>query len=288
MPKNDSIKDISQFLRELKKLKKNNDNEFFFRGEVKKFPKRVPSIYRDDSWLKNEDKLFREFVLRNPNEFINEKSTFEILAKMQHYSLPTRLLDITSNPLIALFHACNDEISINQQGYVYVFNIPNEYIRFYDSDRVSVVSNISRLPIKRTNFFNISKNRSESNNEFIKRFNKNKHIKYLDHEIKGEKPYFQPIIDQKHINKIWCVKPQLKNPRIIKQDGAFLLFGIKGKNKECLELADIFKTITLKIKRGKTKHEMLNDLEILGISKDKLFPEMDIIAKFLQTKFKSK
>lgn len=46
-----------------------------------------------------------------PEAFQGLKSNFEILAKMQHFGLPTRLLDFTLNPLIALYSACSESPS---------------------------------------------------------------------------------------------------------------------------------------------------------------------------------
>ncbi|HGU0868934.1 TPA: FRG domain-containing protein, partial [Escherichia coli] len=85
------------------------DSLFFFRGHANKEFSLLPSIYRNKRWLSNEDKIIREIIMRCPNEFISMKSSFEKLVKMQHYDLPTRLLDITENPLVALYFACVGE-----------------------------------------------------------------------------------------------------------------------------------------------------------------------------------
>ena len=115
----------------------------------------TPSIDRED-YLKSENILFREFILRNPDEFSDEKTTFEKLVKMQHYKLPTRLLDITTNPLIALFFAV--ENYENEDGEFIVFAIPGDKIKYYDSDTISVVANVAKRPFDKLDLSKLTKN----------------------------------------------------------------------------------------------------------------------------------
>lgn len=55
-----------------------------------------------------EYELINEFFTRRPDAF-SGLSDFDVLAKMQHYGLPTRLLDFSTNPLVALYFACEDK-----------------------------------------------------------------------------------------------------------------------------------------------------------------------------------
>lgn len=71
----------------------------------------MPSLgrYKDLSGGQ-EYNLVNNFLALRPEAFQGLNTDFEILSKMQHFGLPTRLLDFTTNPLIALFFACNEFI----------------------------------------------------------------------------------------------------------------------------------------------------------------------------------
>ena len=279
----DSISSLLELIAEEKK--KAGENSLYFRGHKKHYDTVTPSIARD-GLLESEDQLFKEFILRNPDEFQGQRSTFQILAKMQHYGLPTRLLDISSNPLISLFFAVEeDEETDSVDGEFVIFSIPSKYIKYYDSDTVSVVSNIAKRPFRKLNVSKISRKSTteENKQQWIKRFNDIPHIKYLLHEIKDEKPYFAHVIEKEHLESIWCVKPLLNNRRIIKQDGAFLLFGLDGSKENLASYRPV--AFMPKLFKVTNKAQLREQLELLGVSKDKIYPELDTTAQYLKHKY---
>ena len=256
------------------------DNDFeekvsvFYRGHSNRSFKLEPSIYRNHDLIKNEDKLFKEMIARSPNDFKECNTTFEKLVKMQHYSLPTRLLDITSNPLVALFFACSDEKQQNEDGRLFRFEIKDDDIKYYDGDTISVVANISRRPHK----FTIKEIKGLRNSTF----NNKVEIQYLLHEIRSEKPHFSPVIDSKHLEMAFCVRPKLDNPRIIRQEGAFFIFGIDDDKSKCAKFEFQYKSFII---NKSEKAKILKQLDILGINESTLFPEIEHVAKHLKDKY---
>lgn len=276
MKQGNKLNGIPEILTKLGQYRFHRETEaVFFRGHSKTSYKLVPNIYRDRKIIDNEHIIFKELLLRCPQDFSHCRSTFEFLVKMQHYSLPTRLLDITTNPLIALYFACKSNQT--DDGELITFSLPKEKIKYYDSDTVSVLSNISRRP----------KNFKIPSVEKIEDFNNHQDIKYLLHEIRAEKPYFLPLIIPNDLSSVICVKPKLDNPRLIRQDSAFFLFGIAEEKNNCTIFPEEYllsKDNRIIIKANE-KSRIIDQLEILGITEATVFPEIEKVANYIKTMY---
>lgn len=113
-------------------------------------------------------------------------------------------------------------------------------------------------------------------------FNNKEEIQYLLHEIRSEKPHFSPVIDSKHLEMVFCVRPKLDNPRIIRQEGAFFIFGIDDDKSKCAKFEFQYKSFII---NKSEKAKILKQLDILGINESTLFPEIEHVAKHLKDKY---
>jgi len=102
------ITSVKSFVDNISDMRHNNsaDNaeQWFFRGQKNSAWEVRPHIFRGDD-LASEHILIDRAQKQNPIEFRDCINSFEILTKLQHYGLGTRLLDVTLNPLVALYFA---------------------------------------------------------------------------------------------------------------------------------------------------------------------------------------
>ncbi len=270
-------------------MDKGQFKQLFYRGHSDLNFVLEPSVYRNEGYYTVEDNIYKETIVNNPQEFYNCNSTIEILVKMQHYGIPTRLLDVTRNPLVALYFACCENFA--NDGEVLLINIPQRHVKFYDSDKVTILANLAKQQVDFG--FDYKHDFDQYDEGDIEEVNK-QYFGYLLHSIKEDKPHFYNIINPKDIESVFAVQVKLDNPRIIKQNGAFLIFGIK-KSEEGRDgktsLAEVSDSWLLKPKgkklviRKKDKKQILDELDLLGINSITLFPELDHFAEFIKDKY---
>lgn len=250
-----------------------------------------PSVFRSSIRTEREHLLLRELVAAHPAEFVADASALEQLVRMQHYSLPTRLLDVTWNPLVALWFASEEftkEVdaghltksgrparkTIKTAGEIIRIVLDEKLVRYFDSDRISCVANLARCDSEQRaeirQFVDAGMPKADFNEELT--------VRRLLHFIRSEKPAFEPEIEPAHLDGIYVVKPKMNNRRILAQEGAFLAFGLTP---------ELIPTGGPDIRIERIKIEVRNkgrvrkQLAQLSINERTLFPEIERAARYL-------
>jgi hypothetical protein len=152
------ITSISELIKRLKADCESYDGPIWFRGQTKKEHKLLPSLYRKSTEV-SEMTLVKKFKqnasLLLTNSYADD---FDWLFVMQHYGVPTRLLDWSESSLVALYFAC--EANFNDDGALWIL-LPLELNKHasiepaetYDIPGITELANYSpqRYHIDKTN-----------------------------------------------------------------------------------------------------------------------------------------
>lgn len=274
------ISSINQYIDLLDKVSEGKE-KLFFRGHSDVSYQLIPSVFRRQEWIKNEKLMYQELLINCAKDFNQLEGHLATLAEMQHYGLPTRLLDVTQNPLVALYFAC--EGADSNSGEVIVFRISREDIKYPQSDTVAILASLPLFTYEEQKTFY---EKSIRNYADMKEFNKD--IERLVHEVRMERPGFMGKIQQVDLRKCIVVIPAKNNRRLEKQEGAFIICGLLDEQYGNQQKNTIDK-MRVRNKEGKKlvciingKDKLLRQLNSLGINKSKVYPEIDDVADYIK------
>lgn len=267
----------------------------WFRGQADAEWSLEPALFRRHDY--DESSMFHHFQIRAPEYRSSHRSIFDWLCLMQHYSLPTRLLDWSESVLVALFFAANELDKTN--GKVYALNarrlnfLTNS--RVWDSnERANVCTPWSldvvaraQLTVAKTHSDWLHRMSSLSDMESWRTSNCRKIAK-------------KKKVDLKALSTPTGVLPSRLNGRMVFQSSAFTLHGGKsyfrkhGMSSEIFpeprRLEDIDAEQTDPDKQfllcftvpWHCKKDILRELLLLGIHPGALFPEVDRQAESIR------
>ncbi len=318
------IKSLDEYVKELMEVSKiideetkdaemvdEGDNELLFetrllfRGVDNKEYTLLPSIARNGqrkgTIFQKELTLINETKFRLPDVFTNLDDPVDKLAKLQHIGIPTRMLDVTSNALVALYFVCYSDF--DHDGAIYLMTVRNGSVSHNSIE--NAIADLSNTCCCSDTDFDLFLKSVEKG---IRNSNDQKDYEWLL-SLKNEIPKQQDLFHDPVVSvEPWYVKAKAVNSRQLAQSGEYLLFindllfskikddykisfnnsispifefdNLEESNYEFIELRK--KVIVPK----ENKKDFLASLSYLGIDQSFLFPDsVDIVCKNIRDKF---
>lgn len=280
--KNLIAENVTSYLEKIFSLTKESEVRCY-RGQSDAKWKLKPSVMRDMK-PDAENKIFSELMLEAPNEFGTDKSMFDKLVRAQHYALPTRLLDVSLNPLVGLYFACNEKEFHDKDAVVQVFDFSSMRVKYADSDTISLICNLARLSDKeREEITQKYKNTEKWNVTTKDSFRSIPAMMRLTQFVRVEKPYFLDGAEPRDLFKYFFVYPAKNNRRVIAQSGAFITSGLLMYTAPDQSAGFTIEKITIP---ASAKALIIKQLDTLNINSRTMFPEVEFASRYIKENWK--
>ncbi|MBS1972321.1 MAG: FRG domain-containing protein [Bdellovibrionales bacterium] len=258
------INSLSQYLEIISKAGKfATKSPLWFRGQRSDKLGLVPGIYRrSNKHLKRDEKSPIIEFFQLSNNFLERENLdgWDWLALMQHYGLPTRLLDWTESSLVALYFALKDGESPQDFPTIWIIDPYALNLKSIDDDNIQLAWGSRLFP-------------------------------WLPESLRIEGAVKHLIEKKPSFNEAGkypiATYVRYTNPRIIAQSGAFTLH---GHYEDCLEKyfeskSIKYRKIVLEPVRSSSlkwlRAKLLFELENVGVHQLSLFPELSSVASFI-------
>lgn len=251
------------------------EEKLVFRG-VSKLEELNPKINRNNfnnktvDLSKNEFELlynFRKFAL----SFMNGNLDFlDIIAYAQHFGLPTRLIDWTRNPFVALFFACK-----------YSKNIDSVYLFYTSLEEHTLIDSSYSDDVNETLTFSSNDSNNNLISEYSSFLKSLSETEKLGKAVKNKNEYLlsKGIVNGSHVveNGLIFYECNASNPRLIAQQGLFSI-PISIEN-DYAQTEIIEKTKCIKISLSEIeRNELLKFLDNMNYNGIRLFPDIQNIC----------
>lgn len=246
----------------------------FYRGHSDIKYQLIPSIARlnndNESNFGFETNMITRALLKNPVELSSIKNRINLLARLQHYGLETRLLDVTENALIALYFACITNPDVD--GEVICFKAESKSV--YNSSQITprLYSNFSKLQCKDYSSLVIIHHfiSDPENSDLVSRVGMG--------DLKAE---LMMMLDEYIIEPI-IVEHELQSEREVRQHAAFIIFPNeydrenKTFKKEIRKIDENSHLVSNRfVIPSDKKSKLLSQLSLFGITNEYIFPEFN-------------
>ena len=209
-----TIRSLSEYLKFIEDVVSSKEISsvpmLYYRGEADATWEKKAALFRgksedtfnlkDANWSIEKD-LINSALTVYPDAFGKCPNAISRLVKMQHYFLPTRLYDVTSNPLIALYFACSGEFG--KDGMVL---FTKSDVRLTSLDDVTILADLAEL-------LDVSDKSVKNMFDYLRVYDR---IPAASNEQSLERFLF------KYVTESLLFQPPMDNERIKRQQGALI------------------------------------------------------------------